>query len=136
MPRRQTRGLSVYRERERQQQFRERVDRKLDAILTHLSTAARKDIAVTKTIQDFKADMQARLDRNAQEIAEQRTVVDSVKVLLDGQSASIKALREQLQAALDGGGDASVLQPLLDTDRKSTRLNSSHQSVSRMPSSA
>ena len=35
------------------------------------------------------------------------------------------------QAFLDGGGEG-----LEALDRKSTRLNSSHQSVSRMPSSA
>ena len=34
------------------------------------------------------------------------------------------------------GGDADVPQPADAVDRKSTRLNSSHSSVSRMPSSA
>lgn len=66
-----------------------------------------------KTIQEFQADMQARLDKNAADIAANTTLVGSVKVLLDGQSASIKALRDELEAAKNAGGDASVLEPLI-----------------------
>ena len=40
---------------------------------------------------------------------------------------------EQAQVIVALGGDGLMLQTL---DRKSTRLNSSHRSVSRMPSSA
>ena len=48
-------------------------------------------------------------------------------------TANLDALRAQLAAAKDS--DAAVL--ALDTiDRKSTRLNSSHEWISRMPSSA
>ena len=42
------------------------------------------------------------------------------------------AFRVQAEGLLEGGLDVFVL----ETDRKSTRLNSSHSSVSRMPSSA
>jgi len=40
------------------------------------------------------------------------------------------------RGALAGLDREGVLLPLLDADRKSTRLNSSHQPQSRMPSSA
>ncbi len=99
--------------RERRQRFRERVDRKLDQILTHLTTAAGKDITEMKTIQEFQADMQARLDKNAADVAANTSLVGSVRVLLEGQSAAIKALRDELEAAKQAGGDASVLDPLL-----------------------
>ena len=40
-------------------------------------------------------------------------------------------------AAADGPAAAPLLEPVaLDGDRKSTRLNSSHEWISRMPSSA
>ena len=65
-------------------------------------------------------------------------------------NTGITALNEMQQAVLDAGTTKDMvllsptgsgktlafLLPLLTTDRKSTRLNSSHPSSSRMPSSA
>ena len=42
---------------------------------------------------------------------------------------------EAVGTGASGGGTATGIQTL-DTDRKSTRLNSSHTDISRMPSSA
>ena len=55
--------------------------------------------------------------------------------------SSISRLPEKVHAALSGQGTNRpyprfVLDGVLDEDRKSTRLNSSHVSESRMPSSA
>ena len=51
------------------------------------------------------------------------------------------AYREQAEALLEGGCDLFLVETIFDTlnakaDRKSTRLNSSHTDISRMPSSA
>ena len=45
------------------------------------------------------------------------------------------ALAEQTAAGL-GGGTVALALDVTDRDRKSTRLNSSHEDLSRMPSSA
>ena len=55
--------------------------------------------------------------------------------LPDPSPTGIEATRDRLAACLDARPDPAPSEPLL-ADRKSTRLNSSHSSVSRMPSSA
>ena len=64
-----------------------------------------------------------------------REVLDAGAVALVLKEAPLSDLVRALEAALAGG---SYLDPALakNTDRKSTRLNSSHERLSRMPSSA
>ena len=54
----------------------------------------------------------------------------------DGIVGQSRALREVLQLVETVAGCDSTVLLLGETDRKSTRLNSSHRSLSRMPSSA
>ena len=56
--------------------------------------------------------------------------------LLGGNPGAAEAARTQLHARWPQLRIAGVSSPRVSADRKSTRLNSSHSSVSRMPSSA
>mgnify|MGYP003343106349 CR=1 FL=1 len=58
------------------------------------------------------------------------------EVLLSGDHAAIERWRRQQADALTRSRRPDLLHPDAAADRKSTRLNSSHSSVSRMPSSA
>ena len=58
------------------------------------------------------------------------------RVLYVSSEESAHQLRMRAQRLGAGSSDTDELFVLADTDRKSTRLNSSHSSVSRMPSSA
>src|ERR1044072_2777611 len=69
---------------------------------------------------------------------------DQVKIIkLRGKlnlGASLDRTNETLKDLLDAGESRFLLDlqevPMIDSDRKSTRLNSSHTDISRMPSSA
>ena len=61
-------------------------------------------------------------------------VPSGVEVKVAGNSITVKGPKGSLTRDLVGG--ISVRQEENQLDRKSTRLNSSHSSVSRMPSSA
>ena len=61
-------------------------------------------------------------------MAEKQPIKEQIKKLTDQIEAGIKALFQS--------GDLEKYQAYLRTDRKSTRLNSSHTDISRMPSSA
>ena len=55
----------------------------------------------------------------------------------DGRENTVAAVRQaRLSASPSSANVAASIAPDLSIDRKSTRLNSSHPSISRMPSSA
>ena len=62
-----------------------------------------------------------------------------IKDYLDGEPHGVEAFGTHLVVFADSHGDVHVLDGYcrhMGGDRKSTRLNSSHRSLSRMPSSA
>lgn len=67
-----------------------------------------KIMATLKDIQDAVAATTAA-------VAAETTVVNSVKVLIQGDSALIASLREQLAAAIAGGNDPAALQAVVDS---------------------
>ena len=69
-------------------------------------------------LEDEIAGLSTRIDRIKAEVAELKSAIATKKVEIETSKASIAKYKEQPQ------------------DRKSTRLNSSHRSQSRMPSSA
>ena len=71
----------------------------------------------------------------AQKLIQSRALspVELTRAVLD----RIKAVDEKLHAYINLMSDSAVKEAqAAETDRKSTRLNSSHRSLSRMPSSA
>ena len=58
------------------------------------------------------------------------------ELLIDFTESGISSQGNPLLEANPGGAPCNVLAMLSKLDRKSTRLNSSHTTVSRMPSSA
>ena len=76
---------------------------------------------VAEAVESFAVDVAARSETNER----LRDVEGKLEVALEAARAA------ELAAARAGDADA-----LIASDRKSTRLNSSHSSVSRMPSSA
>lgn len=81
-------------------------------IVDHLSI---QGVDMAKSVAEFAAEFQAASAKLTAEVAEQKSVVASVKVLIQGQAAQIAALKAQLEEAIAAGGDATVLQPILDS---------------------
>ena len=50
--------------------------------------------------------------------------------------ADVEAMKEQMSAMMEAMMSMKKIMEAIIADRKSTRLNSSHPSISRMPSSA
>ena len=81
-----------------------------------------------------------RINQNGLELAERVVQVNRVaKVVKGGRRFSFSALvvvGDQHDVVGVGHGKAREVQLAIQKDRKSTRLNSSHPRLSRMPSSA
>lgn len=80
-----------------------------------------------KTLDEFKADMQARLDKMKADTAAQTTIDASVLALVQNQTASIAALRQQVADLESAGVDLSVLQPALDAFDAQIAANEAEQ---------
>jgi uncharacterized protein involved in exopolysaccharide biosynthesis len=90
-------------------------DPRLDQILSQLSALAAQAGTLMTSITDMKAALQAKLDEIAASVAEETTVIQSVEVLLDGVVAQNAAMAQQIKDLIAQGGDASTLQPLVDS---------------------
>ena len=75
-----------------------------------------------------------RLEKQIQYLEERFGSVESAVNLQGIQNVALELRGQQL--FMDYYDDPELAHSLLDTDRKSTRLNSSHPTTSRMPSSA
>src|ERR1043166_10219393 len=74
--------------------------------------------------------------KNQGRLVNQRARHRDELLLATGELARIEILLRHDAEAVERVGHEALALPLLDIDRKSTRLNSSHVSESRMPSSA
>lgn len=69
---------------------------------------------IVKTVEEFKQQMETEFDKLNEKVAQQTTVVGSVKTLIEGSVAQIAALKEALKdAQQSGGADVSVLESLV-----------------------
>ncbi len=85
-------------------------------LVSRLTTLLRKVEQMTESLDQFKADLQARLDKFSGDNAALVTAIGEVKAELSG-------LRQQVADLTAQGVDASVLQPLLDTfDAQTAKL--------------
>ena len=80
----------------------------------------------------------AKADLSEQEVAMSESIGDGIERALQMEQVERKAELDKLTAMLGAVEDGKTLAGYRDweTDRKSTRLNSSHSAKSRMPSSA
>lgn len=89
-------------------------NRKLDDILARLKGIQQQETDQMKTVEQFKAEMEAANTALSAEVAENQDLEQSIKTALDGQTAQLAALRKQIEDLIAGGGDATALQPVLD----------------------
>jgi hypothetical protein len=83
------------------------------------------------SIDDMKATLQAKIDKLTADVAAESTVEQSAVALLQGLSASVGSLKQQLADAIAAGGDASVLQPIADAaDALASSIESNTASLS------
>ena len=116
--------------------------------MSERTTDVQRDIALTRErISETIAELDTRISDRISVVTERldlRQLVEDhpwaalgvavgLGVLLAGTGADAKAARAAVRAAKSAPGATA---DLARRDRKSTRLNSSHESTSRMPSSA
>jgi uncharacterized membrane protein YheB (UPF0754 family) len=82
----------------------ERVLRGLEKLSTQIAAMAAKELVMNK-------DVQTKLDDLTSKVAAETSVTQSVKTLLEGLSAQIAALKDQVAA----GGDPTEILAALDT---------------------
>ena len=90
--------------------------------------------AVIETYEFSSPDLEARYRQLSQEL---RCPKCQNQNIADSDAPISEDLRRLLYRQLEAGAtDQEILTDMVGRDRKSTRLNSSHRSLSRMPSSA
>ena len=98
------------------------------------SVPAKETILVVDDEASIRRILDTRLSMIGYQVV---TASDGVEALeLFGRTNPDLVVLDVMMPKLDGYGVCQELRKESDVDRKSTRLNSSHSSVSRMPSSA
>ena len=122
-------------------------------LITGCSTGFGREIAHAALQDGHSVVVTARRGEAVQDFVEEfgdRAIAVALDVTDAGQIAAAVAAAEQAYGGIDvlinnaghgylsavEEGEDSEVRKLFDVDRKSTRLNSSHRSLSRMPSSA
>ena len=69
---------------------------------------------MAKTLAEMQTAFQTELDKLTGDVTAQTTVIASAVTLLQGLAAQNAAMAQQIKDLIAAGGDASVLQPLVD----------------------
>lgn len=86
----------------------------LSHILTALDNIEGMENSMAKKLAEYVADINAKIAALTANVAAQTSIVGSAKTLLEGLTATVAALKQQVQDLIDAGGDVTTLQPVLD----------------------
>ena len=92
-------------------------------------------LEITPAMRDYVTSKLARISSHFDHVIDVKVTM-SVEKLAQKVEATLHVPGNDLHAACEDDNMYSAIDMLTDKDRKSTRLNSSHPRLSRMPSSA